>query len=478
MLRSNAVREIAFLVGALLMVLPTVESRAAVRQEAVGKRDGIWPQLVIPVCWENPDASDNAERELVRNAVNVTWETFSPVRFVGWGACSNASSGIRILITDDQPHVKALGRNLSGLMNGMVLNFAFNNWSQGCRNKLQFCIHAVAVHEFGHAVGLTHEHNRTDARRCGEEPQGPNGDWYLTPYDIHSVMNYCNPQWNGDGRLSRADIVGVQLLYGIPCGQWSSGDDYTVRLYAGQTVEKMIPFGHGLVTAFSGGGIYRSPTGISPGGGCDTQRLYVGQRARAMVPLRGGIVTAFDGGGIYFSPNGSNPGGGGATRRLYVGQKVLAMTSFGDGIVTAFDGGGIYLSPDGENPGGGGKTQRVHFGQLAEEMIQFRSGLVIAFRNGEIYFWGGTGKMRRLYSGQLARAMIPFREGIVTAFSGTGIYYSPDGENVGGGGRTARLYQGQGTAALTRFRTGFVASFEGGGIYYTPSGEFPGGFKH
>lgn len=33
-------------------------------------------------------------------------------------------------------------------------------------------------------------------------------------WDIDSVMNYCNPDWNGDGSLSNGDIAGVQQFYG------------------------------------------------------------------------------------------------------------------------------------------------------------------------------------------------------------------------------------------------------------------------
>ena len=29
-------------------------------------------------------------------------------------------------------------------------------------------------------------------------------------------MNYCNPIWNGDGKLSALDIEAVQTFYGPP----------------------------------------------------------------------------------------------------------------------------------------------------------------------------------------------------------------------------------------------------------------------
>ena len=40
------------------------------------------------------------------------------------------------------------------------------------------------------------------------------GDW-----DLASVMNYCNPNWNGNGQLSDTDIAAVRYYYGAP--PWS-----------------------------------------------------------------------------------------------------------------------------------------------------------------------------------------------------------------------------------------------------------------
>ncbi len=180
-------------------------------------RQSKWQQSEIPVCWENPNGDNGAYRLIVRRATEETWGKHSALSFTGWSACTEESDGIRIKVEDSGPHVKAVGRYLDAMPNGMVLNFKFRNWSPTCQSKSEFCVYAVAVHEFGHAIGFTHEQNRDDApQECRDEAQGTNGDFKVTKYDPFSIMNYCNAAWNGDGRLSKLDIYSVETIYGRP----------------------------------------------------------------------------------------------------------------------------------------------------------------------------------------------------------------------------------------------------------------------
>ena len=177
----------------------------------------IWPSRQIEVHWENPSPSNEQERQWVQDAITRTWDRHSGLRFTGWDTATPTSRGIRIRIADAHPHCKRLGKYLDGMVDGMVLNFTFNNWCPLCTNDRRGSIEKVAIHEFGHALGFAHEQNRSDAPAwCQNERQGQDGDWYITLYDESSIMNYCNTRWNNAGMLSASDVQAVQVLYGSP----------------------------------------------------------------------------------------------------------------------------------------------------------------------------------------------------------------------------------------------------------------------
>jgi hypothetical protein len=183
--------------------------------------------VVIPVCWETPGFA--VEKDWVRNIVEATYERqpYFHVDFTGWSACGPSSSGIRIVVRDTPadaaPRIAALGRALDGVTDGVAQNFTFSKWRPACAASeatRRDCIEDIAVHGFGHALGLAHGTQGVAgdpaavATDCADAPSG--GD-VAGPADTagpSSIMAFCDPAWNNDGFLGQSDVAALARLYG------------------------------------------------------------------------------------------------------------------------------------------------------------------------------------------------------------------------------------------------------------------------
>lgn len=209
----------------------------------------LWPidpvsgYFKIPVCWENLTDSSPVDRYATRVTLTNSWQKQTLVKFVGWGVCTENAQGIRITTVDNEYSPQAaLGTEGDGKIGVTLLNFSMtqgasanlyaacqaNNPSLPDDKALALCIKSTVIHEFGHVLGLAHEHHRDDGTfddlsLCHLDPPAPadavgpftlSGNNYFTDYDTDSVMNYCRTGYAGRTNLTSLDMLAARVHYG------------------------------------------------------------------------------------------------------------------------------------------------------------------------------------------------------------------------------------------------------------------------
>jgi hypothetical protein len=168
----------------------------------------------IPVCFTAGDGTSDMERG-TRKLIESEYAKVG-LCFSGWDRCSASTPCPAVRIEYGPPNAENV--NTAGWSYVGAPSWFCN---AGDYQKPTLWLRTdqwdwAAVHEFGHAIGLQHEHARTDndgsCAYSKDEQIADDGDTdYITPYDDDSVMCYCS----GHSRLSSLDIQGIKQFYSV-----------------------------------------------------------------------------------------------------------------------------------------------------------------------------------------------------------------------------------------------------------------------
>ncbi len=169
----------------------------------------------ISVCFVNGDGT-SANEKFIRDLVTSEYAK-AGLCITGWERCSANPPCPTIRLHVGVPS-DADGQWAGESYVGAVCKVP-HTWTMWLRTDQ---LNHATVHEFGHAIGLHHEHARTDNKgECAASsseivPEGGAIEYY-TIYDPDSVMSYC-----GENRLTQTDIAGIRAFYGtsgaVQCG--------------------------------------------------------------------------------------------------------------------------------------------------------------------------------------------------------------------------------------------------------------------
>jgi hypothetical protein len=181
----------------------------------VSREDDHWLQDVIPVCFEQARGFER-DRAIIQEAVSSEYAR-AGIHFTGWNVCAANDAGIRISFDENAgvSQTIKIGRENSGLAQNLVMGL-----KSRCAGVFSesVCESNIALHEFGHALGLHHEMNRRDNKTCGQDQTSGEGEdaLQLGAYDSRSVMDYCFLYAANDRmealRLSEQDVAALRVL--------------------------------------------------------------------------------------------------------------------------------------------------------------------------------------------------------------------------------------------------------------------------
>ncbi len=211
----------------------------------------LWSKKRLGVCWEIGNVFSSDQKRMIESAVVkeyaqaefelYNWNECGPKQIVadssspfGVTYTPNIDEDIRVDSCDNTNNPRAseegcdnysaLGSDNLTLLGGVHLNQNADTTGLCSGQKNGFCLQNYALHEFGHAMGLSHEHEGVGADNCPAigtvEAEFRKGKTTFGVTDKDSIMNYCKNIHDmvnlQEPKLSSADMSGLLALYNEP----------------------------------------------------------------------------------------------------------------------------------------------------------------------------------------------------------------------------------------------------------------------